>query len=355
MTNETPTRDDDALLPGAEDPRPDVDALLSGANDAVPSADDALRGVTLRAILGPTASGKSALALAVAERSGAEIVSLDSMQVYRGMDIGTAKPDATERARVRHHMIDLVEADERYDVQRFVRDLAPVLDDLRARGVPALFAGGTGFYLKVLVEGLFAGPDVDPLLRMSLMQRARDEGNAVLHAELAAVDAASAAKIHANDTKRVVRGLEVFLQTGRALSAWQTQWGRASRVSKVRRLVGLTLESDELDRRILQRTQEMLARGWAGEAARVREHPGFGSTAIQALGYATALEVHEGHVGVEDAARAIALETRQFARRQRTWWRKFEDIVWLTAPGLDGPTEELVEGAMRALDLVAVR
>jgi tRNA dimethylallyltransferase len=274
MTSETPLRD------GAPD-------------DPRPSADDPLRGVPLRVILGPTASGKSALALAVAERTGAEIVSLDSMQVYRGMDIGTAKPDANERARVRHHMIDLVDANERYDVQRFVRDLGPVLDDLRARNVPALFVGGTGFYLKVLVDGLFAGPDVDPQLRKSLMERARNEGNAVLHAELAAVDAASAAKIHANDTKRVVRGLEVFLQTGRALSAWQTQWGRGAGKSG-RRLVGMMLESEELDRRILARTREMLARGWAEEAARVRERPGFGPTAVQALGYATAIAVYDG-------------------------------------------------------------
>jgi tRNA dimethylallyltransferase len=313
------------------------------------STDDPLHGLRLRAILGPTASGKSAVALEVAERSGAEIVSLDSMQVYRGMDIGTAKPDANERARVPHHMIDLVDPDERFDVQRFLHGLAPVLTDLCARGRPALFVGGTGFYLKVLTAGLFAGPDVDPDLRRILMQRARDEGNAALHAELAAVDAASAARIHANDTKRVVRGLEVFLQTGRALSSWQTQWGRDT--PAIRHLVGLTLEPDELDRRILARTQAMLARGWADEAARVRAHPGFGPTAIQALGYTTALAVHDKHISVDDAARAIALETRQFARRQRTWWRKFGDITWLPAPPTSGPSDELVESTLRALDL----
>jgi tRNA dimethylallyltransferase len=331
---------------------------LNAAHDERPG-NDPLRGLPLRVLLGPTASGKSALAMAVAERTGAEIVSLDSMQVYRGMDVGTAKPDAQERARVRHHMIDLVDPDERYDVQRFLRDLAPVLDDIRARGKTALFVGGTGFYLKVLAEGLFEGPNVDPLLRASLMERARTEGNDVLHAELLAVDAPSAARIHKNDVKRVVRGLEVWLQTGRALSAWQTQWGHASSGAPARRLVGLAVEPAILERRILERTRAMLEQGWAEEAGRIRAEPGFGETAVQALGYATALRVFDGEMGREEAAQAIALETRQFARRQRTWYRKFADITWLdaTPSPRDAEPEEalagegLIPAAIRGLGL----
>lgn len=338
--------------------------------DTPDSTRDPLRGVRLRALLGPTAVGKSALALDVAERSGAEIVSLDSMLVYRGMDVGTAKPSVAERARVRHHMIDLVETDERYDVQRYLKDLAPVLDDARERGVPIVFTGGTGFYLKILVEGLFEGPDVDADLRESLMRRAHDEGNEALHAELARVDPRSAARIHANDTKRVVRGLEVYLQTGRALSDWQTQWGvtDAARGVSTRRLVGLDAPVDELDRRIRRRARAMFDAGWADEAAAVRAGRGFGSTSIQALGYADALDVYDGRRSVEEAVDAVARATRQFARRQRTWYRKFHDIAWFPAlpfvatshPADDGTAGSndraehgmLVASALRALDLV---
>jgi len=179
----------------------------------------------LRFLIGPTAVGKSAAALALCERNGCEIVSLDSMQVYRGMDIGTAKPTPAERARVRHHMLDLAGPEERFDVQRYLRELEPVKADLARRGARALFVGGTGFYLKALTHGLFEGPGVDAGLRERLEQRYAAEGAEALHAELGRVDPPAAARIHARDRKRVLRGLEVFEQTGRALSDWQREWG----------------------------------------------------------------------------------------------------------------------------------
>ncbi len=292
-------------------------------------AHDPLGGTPLAALIGPTASGKSAVALLVAESCGAEIVSLDSMQVYRGMDVGTAKPDAEERARVAHHMLDLADPSERYDVTRFLADLAAALADVRARGKRALFVGGTGFYLKVLSAGLFRGPDVDPALRAGLEARARTDGPLSLHAELVRADPRSAAKLHPNDVKRVVRALEVWRQTGRPLSAWQTQWG--SGASTPRTLVGLEVAVPELDRRIARRAETMLAAGWPAEAARVRDTTGFGPTAIQALGYAEALAVHDGALAPSEAAARIALATRQFARRQRTWYRKFPDVAWVAA------------------------
>ncbi len=294
----------------------------------IPSHDP-LGGTTLAALIGPTASGKSAVALLVAEACDAEIVSLDSMQVYRGMDIGTAKPDAAERARVAHHMLDLADPSERYDVTRFLGDLSLALADIRARGKRALFVGGTGLYLKILTAGLFRGPDVDPELRAELEARARDEGPHVLHGELVRADPLAAAKLHPNDVKRVVRALEVWRQTGRPLSAWQTQWGSA--VGAPRSLVGLEVAVPELDRRIARRAEIMLAAGWPAEAARVRDTSGFGPTAIQALGYAEALDVHDGTLPRAEAARRIALATRQFARRQRTWYRKFPDVAWTPA------------------------
>jgi len=302
---------------------------MDGAAQGFGSDADPLAGEELVALIGPTASGKSDVALLVAEAAGAEIVCLDSMQVYRGMDIGTAKPTAAERARVEHHMLDLADPDERYDVTRFLSELAPALARIRARGRRALFVGGTGFYLKVLSAGLFRGPDVDPTLRAALEARARGEGGAVLHAELMRVDPRSAARLHPHDVKRVVRALEVQAQTGRPLSEWQTQWSGSP--ARARKLVGLEVSVPELDRRIAARATGMLAAGWPAESARIRDTTGFGPTAVQALGYAEALAVHDGQLDPGVAAQRIAQATRQFARRQRTWYRKFPDVAWIPA------------------------
>jgi tRNA dimethylallyltransferase len=306
---------------------------------------DPLQGETLHALVGPTGAGKSAVALLVAEASGAEIVSLDSMQVYRGLDVGTAKPTAAERARVRHHLIDVADPRERYDVHRWLADLARALEAIRTRGARALFVGGTGFYLQALLGGMFRGPDVDPELRAGLERRARDEGGLALHAELARVDAPSAARIHPHDTKRLVRALEIHAQTGRPLSAWQTQWGAGP--ARPRRLVGLDLSVAELDARIRARARAMLQAGWPEEAVRLAREGALGPTAVQALGYAEALDVHAGRRTPEEAAAAIALATRQFARRQRTWYRKFPDIAWIQA-GARAPADLALE-VQRAL------
>jgi tRNA dimethylallyltransferase len=309
----------------------------------------------LRFLIGPTAVGKSAAALALAARSGCEIVSLDSMQVYRGMDVGTAKPSPAERARVRHHMLDLVGPEERFDVQRYLRELEPVLADLERRGARALFVGGTGFYLKALTHGLFEGPSVDHELRARLEARYSAEGAQVLHAELARVDPPAAARIHARDRKRVLRGLEVFEQTGRTLSDWQREWGWHGRAAAPRlaRMAGLDCPMPELEARIGARTRAMLDSGWVEEARAIRDGPGFGPTASQALGYAEALELGAGRLSRSDCEQQILRATRQFARRQRTWWRKL-DVHWLAAlPEISAgelPADRLGELA-RALDL----
>jgi tRNA dimethylallyltransferase len=201
------------------------------------------------------------------------------MQVYRGMDVGTAKPSAAERARVRHHMLDLVAPSERYDVRRYLEDVAPVLDDLRSRGARALLVGGTGFYLKALRAGIFEGPAVDLALRARIEARVRERGNAREHEHLAALDPRSAARIHANDTKRLVRALEVLEQTGRTLSDWQREWGwhgRDDPGAAALPIVGLDAPDAALDRRILERARAMVAAGLAEEAARIRATGGFG-------------------------------------------------------------------------------
>ncbi|MCC6407193.1 MAG: tRNA (adenosine(37)-N6)-dimethylallyltransferase MiaA [Planctomycetes bacterium] len=298
-------------------------------------------------LVGPTAAGKSELALALAERTGAEILSLDSMLVYRGLDVGTAKPSASERARAPHHLLDLVLPDQRFTAQDYVAAARAALADVQARGRRAFFVGGTGLYLKLLTSGLFEGPEADPALRARLEARYDELGSSAFHGELLRLDPPTAARLHPNDKKRVVRALEVYEQTGRPLSAWQREW---SVVSPRRwRIAGLDLAVAELDRRILARTEAMLAGGWADEARRVRASPGFGPTAAQALGYHEVLQLVDGELTAEECARRIALKTRQFARRQRTWFRKFPESVWFD-PQTTNPVERL-DGVRRWFEL----
>ncbi|HTF87582.1 MAG TPA: tRNA (adenosine(37)-N6)-dimethylallyltransferase MiaA [Planctomycetota bacterium] len=291
----------------------------------------ALDEAPLRLLVGPTASGKSAFAPELALAIGAEIASLDSMLVYRGMDIGTAKPDRTTRARVAHHLIDLVEPSESYSVSRYAEDARALTLSLAARGSSPLFVGGTALYLKALTHGLFQGPEVDPELRAGLDRRWDKEGGAALHAELGTVDPPSALRLHPNDKKRVLRALEVHAQSGRALSDWQREWRDAGGRSagRARNLVALEIDTAELDRRIPLRTRALLDAGWVDEARRVRDHGGFGRTAIQALGYAEVLELADGRMARAECEARINLRTRQFARRQRTWFRQFPEICWL--------------------------
>ena len=275
--------------------------------------------------------GKSAFALELAEELGLEIVALDSMQVYRRMDVGTAKPSHAERARVPHACLDLVEPSERYDVSRYLVDACAALERARTAGRRALFVGGTGLYLKALTQGLFAGPSTDPVLRAGLNARARSEGSVVLHAELVGVDPASAARIHPHDAKRVVRALEVLAQTGRRLSDWQREWGwhGAARARGVLRIVGLAPPIAVHSERIRVRVQTMLAQGWVEEARAIRASSGFGPTAIQALGYREVLELADGRLTLAACAERVEHLTRRFVRRQGTWFRSFAEIRWL--------------------------
>ncbi len=289
----------------------------------------------LRFLIGPTAVGKSATAMQLALFHGLELISLDSMQVYTGMDIGTAKPSAAEQAAVRHHMLDRVSPHERYDVSRYLGDLGEVESQLAERAARAVHIGGTGFYLKARLAGLFDGPAVDAALRATLEQRYEQEGAAALHAQLTAVDPASAARLHANDRKRIVRALEVYLQTARPLSEWQQQW---SATPKPARIVGLTLAVGELDRRIVERVRAMLSSGWVEEVRALDAQGWLGPTAAQALGYGEVRALSRGELSLSACVDAISLATRQFARKQRTWWRKF-DVNWIDVAQHRDPAE----------------
>jgi tRNA dimethylallyltransferase len=278
------------------------------------------------AIIGPTASGKSALALAVAEHVRGEILSIDSMQVYRGMDIGTAKPTAAEQARVRHHLIDLVDANESFTVARFVELADATIADAASRKVPLIVTGGTPLYYKALFEGLFEGPTADESLRQTLRALPNEE----LHRRLASVDPAAAARLHVNDSRRMIRALEVYELTGQPISSLQTEWASPTQ-RHAAKWVGLSWDRDALNRRINARVKAMIAGGWLEETRRLMDRFGqLSPTAGEATGYRQLIEHLRGDQALDDAVEQIKIATRQLARRQMKWFRRFRDVLWLT-------------------------
>lgn len=282
-------------------------------------------------LTGPTASGKTALALELAERIRAEIIALDSMTVYRGLNIGTAKPTPAERARVPHHLIDIRDPWESFTVAEWLERAAAACRDILARGKRPLLVGGTPFYLKALLHGLFPGPPGDEALRRSLEAEAATAGPAALHARLAAVDPRTAARLHPHDVRRVVRALEVYLLTGRPISAWQTTWDTpafarsAAAAPPPVRLPAVVLELPRptLYDRIHRRVDAMLAAGWLDEVRRLRNLPRpLSREARQALGYRELLAFLEGTGPPwEQTVDRIRTRTRQFAKHQLTWFR----------------------------------
>ena len=282
-------------------------------------------------ICGPTASGKTALAVELALRLGGEVVSADSMQVYRGMDIGTAKPTETEKRGVPHHMIDVAAPEENYSVARYVADAAPVVDDILRRGRLPIVAGGTGLYIDHLVAGRqFAPFAEDSGLRETLQQRARTEGLPALRAQLEQVDPDAARRIHPNDEKRIIRALEVWLSTGKTI----TQHDRESRALP-NRYTPLTIALNFRERpwlweRIDRRVDEMMERGLEDEVRRLLDGGIPRScTAMQAIGYKEiAAALSEGRPAAE-GAEEVKLRSRQYAKRQLTWFRRNRDAHWL--------------------------
>ena len=281
-------------------------------------------------IVGPTGAGKTRLALELAARAGGEVVSCDSQQVYIGMDIGTGKASRDERARVPHHLLDVVRPDEDMTAARFVELADRVIAELGARGVPAIVCGGTGLYVRALLLGLFEGPPGSPEVRAELVAIARVHGVAALHAELARVDPAAAGKIESHDEKRIVRALEVYRLTGEPMSAHQARHDHKLVSPRyVARVVGLSPPRDELYKKIDARVDHMIAAGLDDEVRALRDagyRPPLRSQ--QAIGYA---ELHDAIDGRVTRARAIELikrNSRHYARRQVAWYRNDGAIAW---------------------------
>jgi tRNA dimethylallyltransferase len=280
-------------------------------------------------LTGPTASGKSTLALELAERVNAEVVSMDSMTLYRGMDVGTAKPTPEERRRVPHHLIDVLDPWESASVAWWLGRARACCLDIQSRGRRPLLVGGTGLYLKAVLCGLFDGPPADEGLRRRLTVEAESAGPEALHARLAGVDPVSASRLHPNDVRRVVRALEVWQLTGRRMSEWQTQWSDAAcglakggSPGRTRPAVWLDLPRDELYRRINLRVEAMIAAGLVEEVHRLRTLPRPpGREATQALGYKEMFDHLDGRATLAETVERIQTRSRRFAKRQGTWFR----------------------------------
>lgn len=307
-------------------------------------------------IVGCTASGKSELAEGIAERVGGErgaaIMAVDSMQVYRGMDIGTAKPDAATRGRIQHMMIDVADPWEAYSAARFAQEARPYL--YLEGGQKIFLVGGTILYLRALLEGLFEGPSADAGMRTELEAEAGRIGVGGLHERLRAVDAVAAGRIHPNDLRRIVRALEVWQITGQPISELQTQWNKDHPAIQVK-MIGVRREKEELNRRINARVKAMLypptgGPGLEDEVRRLKDDPrGLSKEAASGVGYRQMLDYFAGKISLDEAVEAIKIQTRHLAKLQRTWLKRFTNVQWIDAH--EGQASgELVDQAMRMLE-----
>lgn len=311
-------------------------------------------------IVGPTAGGKTDLSLDLAHglpspgQLASEIVSADSMQVYHGMDIGTAKPAAADRAGVPHHLIDLVEPDEPFTVNDWRRQADHAIADIRDRHRWPIVVGGTNLYVKALLEGMFDGPGSDLTLRAELERLSGDE----LYSRLAQVDQEAARRIHRNDRKRLVRAIEVHALTGRPISDLQQQWGEQGTMRADAVLIGLDWPTEAINHRINARVRKMVESGLVDEVRALVDSGRFGSQAREALGYKQILTYLDGRCALEDAIERIKIETRRYARKQRTWLKRFRILkpsIWLnpaemTASELAKRTIQFVESSCRGTD-----
>ncbi len=275
-------------------------------------------------LTGPTASGKSAVAIALADRLGAEVIAMDSMTLYRGLDIGTAKPTIAERRGVPHHLIDVLEPWESASVAEYRTWALDHVREIAVRGRRALFVGGTPLYLKALLRGLFKGPAADPEVRQHLEAEADALGNAALHDRLARLDPATARRLHPNDRRRIIRALEVFELTGRPISTLQAEHDRPAEGVNV---VALERPRAELHERINRRVEQMFAEGLVEEVRHLVSGPRpIHPVPAQGVGYREVIDLLEGRLTETEAIAQTQARTRQFAKRQATWFRGLAEV-----------------------------
>jgi len=294
------------------------------------------------ALVGATAAGKTAVALALAQSCGAEIVNADSLQVYRELDIGTAKPTQKERALAPHHLIDVADPPEPYDAARYCREGREVLNDLERRGVPPLVVGGTGLYLKALLSGLFAEGEPQAGVRERLRREMGALGLPALYARLLHLDPATASRLHPHDTYRIIRALEVMEATGRPLSQFIAAHRFKDAPYEVLKL-GLMLPREELYRRIDARVQLMLEAGWLEEVKDLLTRYPPTLKPLQALGYRHLINYLTGRWSWEEALTYLARDTRRYAKRQLTWFSSDPEIRWFNPDQTEAMAAVLAE------------
>ncbi len=306
-------------------------------------------------LMGPTAAGKTEAALALARALGGEVVSVDSAQVYRGMDVGTAKPPPEVRAEVPHHLIDILEPEESYSAARFRREALEAVAAIAARGRLPVLAGGTMLYFRALEQGLAPLPEADREVRAAIAAEAAERGWAALHAELARVDPEAAARIHPNDPQRIQRALEVWRLTGRPLSAWLAEARAAPPPFRAVRVALAPADRAELHRRIAMRLDAMLEAGFVEEVARLRARPGLtrAHPSMRAVGYRQVWDHLEGRWDAAEMRARALYATRQLAKRQLTWLRRRwgpGTAAWIDAGRADAAARvrALVERALEA-------
>ena len=294
--------------------------MTEQTQDRLPAIDESCWFLT-----GPTASGKTRAALVLAERIGAEIISLDSMAIYRGMDIGTAKPTLEQRSRVAHHMIDILDPNEPFSVAEYLSRSHRIVDEIRQRGNKVLFVGGTPMYLKVLLRGIFGGPAADWEFRQQVEEQIELHGKEALHRQLALVDPISAHKFHPNDVRRVTRALEVYHLTGEPISHQQQEFESQNKSDK-KFVFQLSWPRNVLHRRIEERVEAMFEAGLVREVQQLLAScQELGRTAMQAVGYREVVEHLKGDRDLEETVQQVVFHTRRFARRQETWFRGFPE------------------------------
>ncbi len=299
-------------------------------------------------ILGVTASGKGRVAFDLAQEMDGEIISIDSMKVYRRMDIGTAKPPREARRHVNYHVIDVVEPSESFNVAAFLEAASAATRQIENRKKTIIAVGGTALYVKSLLYGLFEEAGTDEQVRARLQARAQTEGPAELHRELTQVDPVAADRINPNDTRRIVRALEVYQTTGRPISNLQRQWQTPQRQDEWT-IIGLRREKADASSRINKRIREMIAAGLVDEVkALLEEEKPLSQQACCAIGYAEIIEYLNGRMDLDEATELIKKNTRRFAKGQRTWFKTFRDVHWIDVEP-DEPSEKTFERARKLL------